>query len=331
MARPDERKDIMTGRLKLFTCVLLSSLVLASAALINAQRNQRAPERQIMIERDRISGPDGPPVPPPDDNFMFIASEMNFDGKLVKGSPYSAQAVTERNQTLSDGNHIVNKSTASVYRDGQGRTRREQSLIGMAAFTAAGGSPQTIFINDPVAGVNYALDSHTHVAHKMQPMRLELKSPMPQAEAGVRVAGPPPSPEVFESATPAPPPEGGVGMVFGWVGRREENSKTESLGKQTIEGVEAEGTRNTLEISAGEIGNEKPIEIVFERWYSPDLQVVVMTRHSDPRFGETVYRLTNISRSEPDPTLFEVPADYKVREGLPTPGSMRMKRRGIPE
>jgi hypothetical protein len=331
LARPKGKESIMTRKLKLFICLLLGSLVLASTASINAQRNQRAPERQIMIERERIPGPDGPPAPPPDDNFMFIASEMNFDGKLVKGSPYSAQAVTERNQTLSDGNRIINKSTASVYRDGQGRTRREQTLIGMATFTAAGGSPQTIFISDPVAGVNYALDSHTHVAHKMQPMRLEFKTPMPQAEAGVRVVGPPPSPEVFESATAAPPPEGGVGMVFGWQGRREENSKTESLGRQTIEGVEAEGTRNTLEIPAGEIGNERPIEIVFERWYSPELQVVVMTRHSDPRFGETVYRLTNISRSEPDPTLFEVPAEYRVREGFPTPGPMRMKRRGIPE
>jgi hypothetical protein len=329
---PHEGKEnIMSRNLKLFICMLLGSLVLASMASIKAQRNQRVPDRQVIIERERIPGPDGPPGPPPDDNFMFIASEMNFDGKLVKGSPYSAQAVTERNQTLSDGNRIINKSTASVYRDGQGRTRREQTLIGMAAFTTAGGSPQTIFINDPIAGVNYALDSNTHVAHKMQPMRLELKSPLPQGEAGARVAGPPLSSEVFESATPAPPPEGGVGIVFGWHGRREGNSKTESLGRQTIEGVEAEGTRNTLEIPAGEIGNERPIEIVFERWYSPELQVVVMTRHSDPRFGETIYRLTNISRNEPDPTLFEVPADYKVREGFPTPGPMRMKRRGIPE
>lgn len=321
----------MSRKLKLFSFTLLSSLVLASAASINAQVNQRAPDRQVIIQRERVPGPDGQPLPPPGDNFMFIASEMNFDGKLVRGAPYSAQAVTETKQTLSDGNRIINKSIASVYRDGQGRTRREQTLIGMSAFTAASDSPQTILISDPVTGVNYALDSHTHVAHKMQPMRLELKTPMPQGETGVRFAGPPSSTEIFESATPAPPPEGGGGMVFGWRGRREDNSKTESLGRQTIEGVEAEGTRNTLEIPAGAIGNERPIEIVFERWYSPELQVVVMTRHSDPRFGETLYRLTNISRNEPDPTLFEVPADYRVREGFPTPGPMRIKRRGIPE
>jgi TonB family protein len=111
-------------------------------------------------------------------------------------------------------------------------------------------------------------------------------------------------------------------MVFQWQGGRDDNAKTESLGKQNIEGVEAEGTRNTVEIPAGEIGNERPIENVFERWYSAELQVVVMTKHSDPRFGETTYRLTNINRSEPARELFEVPADYKVQDSsrAPMPG-----------
>ena len=89
----------------------------------------------------------------------------------------------------------------------------------------------------------------------------------------------------------------------------------EQLGKQNIEGVEAEGTRTTVTIAAGEIGNERPIEIVSERWYSPELQLVVMTRHSDPRTGETTYKLTNINRSEPAKSLFEVPSDYTVKEG----------------
>ncbi len=82
-----------------------------------------------------------------------------------------------------------------------------------------------------------------------------------------------------------------------------------------IEGVEAEGTRTTMTIPAGEIGNERPIEIVSERWYSPELQLVVMTRHSDPRSGETTYKLTNINRTEPAKSLFEVPAGYTIKEG----------------
>jgi len=95
--------------------------------------------------------------------------------------------------------------------------------------------------------------------------------------------------------------------------------KLESLGTQTIEGVTAEGTRSTLTIPAGEIGNTLPIEIVEETWYSPDLQITLMTKVRDPRTGESTYRLTNLSRSEPDHSLFEVPADYTVRDNKPLP------------
>ncbi|HYU99184.1 MAG TPA: hypothetical protein VE977_10180 [Pyrinomonadaceae bacterium] len=356
----------MTIRWRICTSLLLSILMAASTISIYAQK-QPAPERQ-MIQRERIPGPDDPRTPPPGDNFIFVASEMNSDGKVVKGAPYSAQAVTETTQTLSDGNRIINKSTATIYRDSEGRTRREQTLRVMGPFATAGEPPQTIFINDPVAGVNYALDTRSKVAHKMPPMRFEFKMRFPEGEGpgagigtgvgggtggavgvrtsapsppgmsapmvfertapppGVRVEGPPPpglpaegAVRVFErSATP--PPGGEGGMVFQWQGAREDNARNESLGKQAIEGVEAEGTRNTLEIPAGEIGNERPIEIVFERWYSPDLQVVVMTKHSDPRFGETTYRLTNINRSEPAGELFQVPADYTVQSPPGPPG-----------
>jgi hypothetical protein len=91
-----------------------------------------------------------------------------------------------------------------------------------------------------------------------------------------------------------------------------QNAQKESLGTQMIEGVQAEGTRTTLTIPAGAIGNDLPIQIVSERWYSPELQTVVMTKHSDPRMGDTVYRLTNINRNEPAPSLFQAPPDYTV-------------------
>jgi hypothetical protein len=89
---------------------------------------------------------------------------------------------------------------------------------------------------------------------------------------------------------------------------------TESLGRQTIEGVQAEGRRTTITIPAGQAGNELPIHIVNESWYSSDLQTTVLSKHSDPRSGETVTRLMNISRSEPSHLLFEAPADYKITE-----------------
>ena len=91
-----------------------------------------------------------------------------------------------------------------------------------------------------------------------------------------------------------------------------EKPVVESLGTQFMEGVAVEGTRTTLTIPAGQIGNELPINVVSERWFSPDLKVLVMSRQSDPRFGETTYRLTNITRAEPSPQLFEIPADFTI-------------------
>jgi len=90
--------------------------------------------------------------------------------------------------------------------------------------------------------------------------------------------------------------------------------KNEDLGSQSIEGVLAKGTRTTHIIPAGQIGNQQEIDTVDEHWYSPELQINVLTRHSDPRTGETVNRLRNIVRVEPDPSLFQVPADYQITE-----------------
>ena len=109
-------------------------------------KDRSAQERDVVIQRE--PGPTGQRVrdrSPPDHNFMFVSSEMNFDGKLVKGAPYSAQAITERTQVLSDGNRIVNKSAASVYRDSEGRTRREQTLKVIGPFATAGDPPQDHF------------------------------------------------------------------------------------------------------------------------------------------------------------------------------------------
>ena len=340
----------------LFAGICFAALVLASASVTFGQQKQPAPDGPAVNQRQRVEvftqGPDGPTS-----NFVFVSSEMNFEGKLVKGAPYSAQAVTEITQTLSDGNRIVNKSTASVYRDSEGRTRREQTLRAIGPFANEGEPPQSIFISDPVAGVSYSLEPRTHVARKMTPMRFEFKGtpfeykvgpppppfefkggtppPSPGGEKPDASGGPPPAKaeriEIqigggFTRGAPPMPAEAGGGIVMEWHGTREGKAKTESLGKQNIEGVEAEGTRSTVTIPAGEIGNERAIEIVSERWYSPELQVVVMTRHSDPRNGETVYRLTNINRSEPAKSLFEVPSDYTIKEGPQAPQPMRMRK-----
>ncbi len=246
----------------------------------------------------------GPPPPPPEDmggDVLFFSSmEEASSAKTVKGSPYSAQAITETNQTLSDGNHIHRTSTATLYRDSEGRSRREQTMGGFGPWSAPQGKAQQIIrISDPGAGVNYILNPDRHTAHKM---------PALQGRGGkFRQRGLGPG---------APPPGGGEGF-FRFEKRLADeggNVQTESLGSQVIEGVQADGTRTTVTIPAGRIGNEKPIQIVTERWYSNQLQAVVMSKRSDPRIGETIYRLTNINQAEPPAALFQVPSEYTVRD-----------------
>ncbi len=381
----------------------------------------------VVKQRIVRSGVAGPvteiPFPPEivlsgggdDFTFNFVASEMSFDGKVVKGAPYSAEAVTETTQTLGDGNRISRKTTAAVYRDSEGRTRRDQAVGAIGAWAAAGDPPQTIFINDPVAGVNYILDPRSHTARKMTfhfdfnfgkgfgdvkvfefakpnagvlpdtlfrlnnlPAMPIRKGDMiyPPAAKAAGVQGPVTVRFVINEAgevesaqaTDGHPllqqaavdavkqwrfqPVTGSGKAikrtgvitynFKLNGQEKESSASqneqaaapavtrhewvrESLGKQIIEGVEAEGTRSTMTIPANAIGNERPIQIVSEKWYSPELQTVVMSKHSDPRSGETVYRLANINRNEPARSLFEIPSDYKVKEGLMAPGVRVMK------
>jgi hypothetical protein len=330
--------------MKRLSGLLAALTLLAFATVAFAQQ----PAEGLVIKQRIIQGPAGAPPPPPDANFVFMASE-SFGGKTVKGAPYSAEAVTESIQTLADGNRIVNRSTSSLYRDSEGRTRREQSLKGLGILGGAGEEPvQTIFISDPVAGVTYSLDSKSHTARKGLPFTFEFHRKAgetiegrtfefkvaPGAAAGasgnVIMTAPLPAPGVR-----VPHPEEGA-TTFVFRGKSaNSNEVKEQLGKQNIEGVEAEGTRTTITIPAGEIGNERAIEIVSERWYSPELQLVVMTRHSDPRFGETTYKLTNINRTEPAKSLFEVPAGYTIKEGPqfgPAVGPLRTIRRpGQPE
>ncbi|HEX5736071.1 MAG TPA: hypothetical protein VF131_24805 [Blastocatellia bacterium] len=272
--------------------------------------------------------------------FVFISGEMSFDGKLVKGAPYSAQAISESIQTLADGNRIVHKSTASVYRDGEGRTRREQTLRAIGPYASAGDPPQTTFINDPVAGVNYILDSRTRTARKVALPAFKRRS----GEGGVVTveAGPKRPPkegdvrdaeikerklrereEVFITPAPGMAPRPGPAFEYHRAKLDPKDAKKESLGKQTIEGVEAEGTRMTITIPAGEIGNEQPMQIVSESWYSHELQTIIMSKHTDPRMGEHTYRLTNITLGEPARSLFEVPSDYTIKESIP--GNLKMK------
>jgi hypothetical protein len=280
--------------------------------------------------------------------------------KIVKGSPFSAEAVSESVQTLADGNRIVRSSTSKLYRNGEGRFRREIANGSGGIFGSYYTLGPGVTIIDPVVGFRYQLDTNTKVAQAMAVKPLtEIKlAPMakmaegsgriidvdklrqekglltikePGAAGGTGVGG------TFDSAaaqelraklaaeTPVIAAQRAAMVADATAARAalpmsvytplagpKNEVRAEDLGTQNIEGVEATGTRTITTIPAGAIGNERPIEIVYERWYSKELQLIVMSKQSDPRTGEQTYRLTNIQRSEPDPALFSVPTGYKV-------------------
>jgi hypothetical protein len=263
------------------------------------------------------------PVPPGGPGGLIqqrlgVLSVEPFDmAETVTNAPYSADIVTDVVQTLADGNRIEHHNSASVARDSQGRVRREQQLAAIGPILPQANTGRIVTIMNPVEGVHYSLDPMRKVA---------MRSPMPKGVQG----GVARTQVIIGSAAV----EGVAGRaattdVDTIVTRRApEQGRTEQLGTSTIEGVQAEGTRTVVTIPAGTIGNQAPIEMVTERWFSSELGVVVLSRRTDPRFGETTYRLQNIARGEPSPELFQVPSDYTV-EALPAFGGADRVRPSI--
>ncbi len=297
------------------------------------------------------------------DTMVFVANEFNFDGKPVSNAPYSAESVTESVQILADGNRISRKNTAAVYRDSQGRTRREESLPALGSEM----NQKMIFINDPVAKVSYILDPEKKTARKMSANTIRASSMLDQMktvqsmtgstkiniesngefvmerrvrqpngeETVERKTGAEAKAEVAKMNLPVPPPlmSAGPMVIHGGMvtpgqpmqamlhSVDSKNAKVDQLGKRVIEGLECTGVKTTITLAAGAIGNERPIDTIQESWTSAELQTAVQTRRSDPRTGETNFKLTNVRRAEPLKTLFEIPSDYKIEEG---PGSFGM-------
>jgi len=244
-----------------------------------------------------------------DDNFfgpIGITAALAGRAATIPGAPYSAQAVTEHVQVLADGNRITQTTTNNVARDGKGRVYREESLPGLGNSKAE--PPHLVLIEDPVAGQHITLDSNSKTAIKLAMPQMKKAD-----EAAAREGNPPLAGITldFNTAGSGQPPQTFTAMK---IKADDEKAATTDLGKQTIEGVVAQGTRITRTIPAGEMGNELPIVITTETWYSPDLKMLVLSKSSDPRMGETTYKLTNLSRSEPDPALFQIPADYSIKE-----------------
>ena len=253
--------------------------------------------------------------------YAFISSEFSFNGKAVTGAPYSAEAVTETSQTLSDGNRIRRTVSSQVYRDSQGRTRQDQSLGAVGPWAADGTARRIVTIHDPVAGETLMLDAEALTARKMPRRSFDVHR---LGEGGREIIVKTKEVHGVESHEEIHLGQGNRTAAVSIRKIRksapdevDENVRMEELGSRNFGDVLADGTRTVSTIPAGAIGNELPIEVVSERWYSPDLQIVVMSRRYDPRFGETVYELRNLSQIEPDPGLFEVPEDYSIDSWTP--------------
>lgn len=240
-----------------------------------------------------------------------ITGAMAGPMATIAGAPYSAQAVTQRVQMLADGNRIEQSTSGSVARDSQGRVRRDEALPGLSGSN--GDAPHLVMIEDPVAGVHWTLDAQTKTAVKMPSAKIKAL-PAKLGTQGAPVLAPAAEDTFFFTAA-GPGPGPGVQIIS----KREisaDSSKVNKtdLGTQNIEGVAAQGTRTTRTIPAGTIGNDLPVVITTETWYSPELKVLVLSKTNDPRMGETTYKLTDIQRAEPAASLFQVPDDYTIRD-----------------
>jgi len=318
-----------------FVCAVLAIGGCCASALAQPPAPPDLPPADKLFVLENVA-----PLPTFNGSIDIIRSEGAVPGPHVTGKPYSARAITESTQTLADGNRITQRNETVIYRDSEGRTRREQTIAGVGQWQTQ--QPVTLInIHDPVAGKSYVLDPVARTAREVRRFQMAI------ARAGEVIGAPPTAVHVLRDeagGAPAPGPRG-VGVISGAPhegtrvlttavatgfgvapfpeGTTGMYEPAEDLGEQVLEGLLVEGTRMTDTIPAGAIGNERPIEIVTERWYSKDIDALVLQRFSDPRFGETTYRLVNVALGEPSPDLFEVPQGYEVQESEPPRAGLR--------
>jgi hypothetical protein len=250
---------------------LLSGLLMVGLSVLASAQSEPTPPP-----------PPGPPgmgaMPGPGFGGGFFHEEIGEGHKVVTGAPMTVVVETARDTTLSDGNSIHTSNQSTVYRDSQGRVRREIQFE--LATPSTGATKRTMIMI-----MDYMLNPQNKTAHEM-PMHPHH----PPAGAA-------------EGQPPKPPAD--------------ENVSTESLGTKTILGLQATGTRVTRTIPAGQIGNSRPISVVTERWVSNDLQIPLSMTHSDPMMGTVTANVTSVNRGEPDASLFQVPSDFKIESGKP--------------
>ena len=241
---------------------------------------------------------------------------QQLDDRVIANVPFSADATTTVTQTLGDGTKIEQRTTGKLYRDSTGRVRREQTVIGLDRLNPAA-QPQTTITFDSVPGdqAPYSLNTSNKTARRGG-RRVQW---LTGAGVGGRASANTPTGQIEIALIDVLTATNAVGRTFRTGAQAgpvpsDIRPTEESLGTRQVEGVKATGRRSTTVIPAGRIGNDRAISIVEEQWDSPELNMVISTRFSDPRTGVVEYRMTNISRTEPRADLFIVPSDYTVIE-----------------
>lgn len=255
-------------------------------------------------------------------------SAVAFRGPVIAGAPYSAENVREHLQTLADGTHITQTTpSVKVYRDTMGRTRTERPALRGPIERRPNRSegPTIVQIDDPIAHVRYIFTSEEPVAHRQDLPADNSRGAFPRRQPGAAgIAGTTSFVAVavaddLDDTTPPPPPNVRAVAPLAEKRQRGDEQKVpqitkEDLGTQTIERIVVEGKRNTMTWPVDAFGNDRPIVHVSEIWTSPELKQVIVKKSVDPRSGENTFKLVNINRSEPDPSLFEPPPGYAVKD-----------------
>jgi len=282
-------------------------------------------------------------------SLAFVAGEFGNVREIVKNAPYQAEAINESIQVLPDGNRIVKRRTTLLARDGYGRTRQERKGDhggSVYIFDPIDNKSYALSVDRKVA-VRIprapAAPWPSLLPEAPPPLAVPAPPPLPAPPAPPALPAPP---DVAPGAPHVDVKPGRVVVRHGATRDGEDvrievirvggegagviapsaplppltlpmlprgKGDTKNLGSREFDGVKADGTQTTYTIAAGEIGNEKPIVVTSERWFSPEYNVVVYAKQSDPRIGDTIYRLANFRRGEPPPELFKVPADYRTK------------------
>ena len=223
------------------------------------------------------------------------SAEIAGREELVKNAPYVATAIVESTQLLADGNRIVHSTQELVARDGDGRTRHEEVFDRIGSLEVD--APKTIFIGDPVLKREYTLNTRDKTVTVQPRVDINALLNTPRARA--------------ERQNPSKEESNNSGEKEQQSVRRQREIRSEDLGEKILEGLNVKGERWTATFPIGSVGNERPLEASLETWYSPELHVFLYRKRIDPRFGEVLYRLTNIKRTDPDPSLFRIPRGYR--------------------